>query len=43
MEDLDFNNGNNVKFIKEVEQIRSSIRSMTIEFKGANEDNLGNE
>lgn len=36
MADLNFNNGNNEKFIKEVEQIRSSIRSMTIEFKSAN-------
>lgn len=42
MADLDFNiKGNNEKFIKEVEQIRSSIKSITIELKDASNESNG--
>ena len=42
MADLDFNiKGNNEKFIKEVEQIRSSIKSITVELKDASNESNG--
>lgn len=42
MADLDFNiKGNNEKFIKGVEQIRSSIQSITIELKNASNEGSG--
>lgn len=42
MADLDFNiKGNDEKFIKEVEQIRSSIQSITIELKNASNEGNG--
>lgn len=42
MADLDFNiKGNNEKFIKQVEQIRSSIQSITIELKNASSESNG--
>nr|DAX65778.1 MAG TPA: Tape measure domain protein [Caudoviricetes sp.] len=42
MADLDFNiKGNNEKFIKDVEQIRSSIQSITIELKNASNESNG--
>ncbi|MFR7898185.1 hypothetical protein, partial [Turicibacter sanguinis] len=42
MADLDFNiKGNNEKFIKEVEQIRSSIKSITVELKDASNASNG--
>lgn len=42
MADLDFNiKGNNEKFIKEIEQIRSSIKSITIELKDASNESNG--
>lgn len=42
MADLDFNiKGNNEKFIRETEQIRSSIKSITIELKSASNESNG--
>ncbi|MDY7253536.1 tape measure protein [Bacteroides sp. A1-P5] len=42
MVDLDFNiKGNNEKFIRETEQIRSSIKSITIELKSASNESNG--
>lgn len=41
MADLNFGiKGNNENFIKGVEQVRSSIRSITIELKNASSENI---